>query len=171
MKIIAISGKAGSGKDTFAEMLKKQGELISVRPLAEPVKKLAIELGWNGIKDVYGRQLLQNIGALFRAYDENYWVSSLIHTIDHDCKHREGVIVPDCRYPNEIETLKTRFNVTTIRIVRPDFDNGLTLKQKEHASETTLDTYGFDYVVYNNSTITDLEHEAEYIWDMVFYDA
>ena len=46
--------------------------------------------------------------------------------------------------------LYEEFDVTTVRIERPNFDNGLTEEQKNHESETALDDYIFDYRIINN---------------------
>ena len=60
------------------------------------------------------------------------------------------VIIPDTRFPNENDKLKDEFDVTTVRVERPNFDNGMTDEQKNHESETALDNYIFDYKITNN---------------------
>ena len=44
----------------------------------------------------------------------------------------------------------------TVRIERPNYDNGLTEEQKNHPSETELDGFCFDHIIENSGTIGDL---------------
>ena len=64
MKIILINGKARSGKDTLASLIR--GILghrkVLIRPNAYSVKECALKyFSWNGAKDTKGRQLLIDI--------------------------------------------------------------------------------------------------------------
>ena len=47
-------------------------------------------------------------------------------------------------------------DVVHVRIIRPNFDNGLTEEQKNHPSETALDGYRPDILVVNDGTLNDL---------------
>lgn len=64
-------------------------------------------------------------------------------------------IFADTRFPNELDAIKDRGG-KTIRVVRnlPEQEYG-TLEQL-HASETTIDNAEFDYVIYNDGTLSDL---------------
>lgn len=168
MIIIPINGKARHGKDTFAELLKNEFENLGKRVLiiryADYLKFLAKEyFGWNGEKDEKGRTILQHIGTdRVRKKFENFWiekVSSVVWMFEEDF---DVVIIPDARFPNEASKRNWRYyeryfgankewNVHTVRVVRPDFDNGLTDEQKSHPSETSLDDYEFDFVFVNDS--------------------
>ncbi len=67
------------------------------------------------------------------------------------------VLIPDTRFPNEIEYLKEAgHTVTHLRIVRPNFDNGRTTEQQNHPSEIALDSYPVDYTILNDGTVEDL---------------
>lgn len=150
-KIILISGKAGSGKDTFAEELKEQlnmmNEYVLVVHYADLVKHIAtVFYDWNGEKDKYGRGLLQRIGTdIFREHNENYWVDYLQGVIGVLKDRWDYVIIPDCRFPNEINCWD-KYDSISVRINR-DFNSGLTEWQQEHPSETALDNFDFDVTV------------------------
>ena len=156
MKIICISGYAQSGKDTTGKLIKRhleeQGNKVLITHYADLLKYICkMFFGWNGEKDIYGRTLLQQVGQIVREKtDGNYWVDSLISIIKLFLDEWEYVIIPDVRYENEISKLKDEFDVTTVRIERPNFDNGMTDEQKNHESETALDNYIFDYKIINN---------------------
>jgi len=66
MKIIGITGKAGSGKSTVAAclMAELRNRFYPARRLAfaDPLKSICRQMGWNGVKDKRGRRLLQIIG-------------------------------------------------------------------------------------------------------------
>ena len=68
------------------------------------------------------------------------------------------VIIPDSRFPNEIDKLKQEgFDVQHLRVVRPDFISPLTPEQQKHPSETALDDVTPDFTVVNDGTLTDLD--------------
>ena len=46
--------------------------------------------------------------------------------------------------------MKEYFDVTTVRVTRPNYDNGLTEEQQNHESEIALDNYNFDFYITNN---------------------
>lgn len=156
MRIISISGKAQHGKDTVAGMMKNVMEDFGAKVLivhyGDLVKYVSSKyLGWNGEKDAYGRSLLQRVGTeLVRGKSPNYWVDFvkfMLSTLESEGKW-DFVLIPDVRFPNEIMG-------THVRVVRPNFDNGLTEEQKAHASETALDKWDYDMVIRN---VSDKKH-------------
>lgn len=176
MEIIVISGKSGSGKDTFANMMRNKLEAAGCKCLiahfADLVKHYAdIYYGWNGDKDAYGRQLLQELGTnKVRAKFPNYWAESIAKFLaavpeDFDC-----AFVPDARFDNEIEIVK-QYNpqATIIRIERynddgtPYLNPKFTEHQLIHPSEISLDDYeDWDYIVENHS-LEELEQSTDVI--------
>ena len=163
MKVLLISGKAGHGKDTLAQLLKDKlelrGEKVLCPHFADLVKFYAKQyLGWNGEKDIAGRQMLQDIGNnSFRQFDPDYWarITAELIKIMGDYFGFTYAIVADTRYPNEIDVMKDyNSDVITIRIIRYDgpreWNNpNLTDEQKQNEGEIALDHYAFDYVVEN----------------------
>lgn len=77
------------------------------------------------------------------------------------------VLVPDCRFPNELDWSDTDFFTFTIRLNRKNEDdtlyiNHLTPEQKAHSSETALDGYHFNYEI-ENKNLEDVAFAAEQI--------
>lgn len=172
MDVILISGKAQHGKDTLAlaakEYLEDKGKRVLILHYADYMKYIAKEyFGWNGKKDSVGRNLLQQLGTnLVRKVDENYWVDTVIRFITVFEDEWDCIIVPDTRFPNEIEQMKEAgFNVLSLRVKRPNFDSPLSEEQQKHPSETALDSYSFDCVIMNDSTISNLSKKIQFLLD------
>lgn len=176
MEVIIISGKSGSGKDTFANMMRDKLEAVGCKCLtahyADLVKHYAdIYYGWNGDKDAYGRQLLQELGTnKVREKFPDYWSEAIGKFLaavpdDFDC-----AFVPDARFENEIEVVK-RYNpqAKVIRMERynedgtPYINPALTQEQLNHPSEISLDDYeDWDYIVENHN-LEELKESADVI--------
>lgn len=166
IKIFAVSGKAQHGKDTFAnilyEELTSKGHKVLLCHYADLVKYIAKTFfNWNGEKDEKGRTILQYIGTdIVRQKRPNYWVEFILDIIDLFGENWDYVIIPDTRFPNEIDMLKEKYDkVEHIRVVRPNFTSTLTEEQLKHPSETALDNVEPDYVFYNEGTIDDIKEK------------
>jgi len=121
MKIFLISGKAGSGKSTFAGFCKEHFSNTQVMPIASSIKSIEREMGWDGNKDAKGRKLLIELGKIGRDYDPDMWIRKLIDNIETRC----GLVcVDDWRFKNEYEYIynHTDADIVTIRIVRDYID-------------------------------------------------
>ena len=119
-KVIFVSGKVGSGKDTFIERyFQTRKDLdrgyFATYTFANELKRMLINAGWDGKKDLKGRKLLQSVGNAFREYQKDYWVNFIKHAIDKEMSlfvdnndseiYNVDVIylvMTDCRYKNEI---------------------------------------------------------------------
>jgi hypothetical protein len=170
MKVICISAKAQHGKDTSATILKELYEANGARVLithyADLLKYICKTFfGWNGEKDNLGRTLLQKVGTnIVCAKQPDFWVDFIINILKLFDDYWDIIIIPDCRYINEIEKMRSNFDTAVIRVVRPNFDNGLSDVQKQHPSETALDNFEFDTVIYNNGSLDELKQTLyEYI--------
>jgi hypothetical protein len=69
------------------------------------------------------------------------------------------VVVSDVRYPNEAETLRAH-GFRIIRIVRPDAEP-LPGGASAHDSETALDDYVPDALIYNGGSLAELHSRAD----------
>lgn len=163
MKIIAISGKAQHGKDTTAGILKRQleadGYMVLIVHYADLLKHICRSFfGWDGQKDDAGRHILQYVGTdIIRAKRPNFWVDFVIDVLGLFPDEWDYVLIPDCRFPNEIACLKKAgLDSIHIRVVRQNFTSPLTPEQQVHPSETALDNSKPDYYIYNNGTLEDL---------------
>ena len=164
MKVICISGKAQHGKDTTAGFLRdelmKDGYSVLVTHYGDLVKHVCRSFfAWDGNKDPKGRTLLQRIGTdVIRAQDENYWVRFVGDVLKFFPKEWDFVLIPDCRFPNEITYLaELGLDVTHIRVIRSNFTSPLSIEQQNHPSETALDGAIPDADINNFGTLDDLK--------------
>lgn len=162
-KVICISGKAGHGKNTLAEMLKLKFEKLGYRTIVigyGDFLKFVCEnyFGWDGKKDQKGRDMLQNIGTdIGRNNHDCVWIDMVKAFIKGFKSEFDIFIIPDCRFENEILEMKKEFDVTTIKVIRLGYENKeMTEEQKQHISETQLDNFIFD------KTFINLNFDDEY---------
>lgn len=170
MQVITISGSARSGKTTMGLELKRRleekGYKVMVAQYGDFLKMvLKNYYGWNGEKDRAGRELLQQIGTgLFRVNSPDIWVNMMIELIRGWGEEVDILIIPDTRFRNEIVKLrncKYVDNVITVKIVRSNFDDGLTNEQRQHPSERALDSFSFDLIVENDKGLQEYLDKAE----------
>lgn len=172
IKIITISGAAGSGKDTFANYLENyletQGKNVLIVHFADSLKFVAKTFhNWNGEKDEQGRALLQHLGTeIYRENNKYYWVSQLDYHLKMYNRYiaqfggrpYDYVIIPDARFSNEITYFKEHYVcVTSVKINRQGYQMG-TLSH--HSSETALNNFNFDIEINTGDTLEEAQKEA-----------
>jgi hypothetical protein len=110
---------------------------------------------------------LQYVGTdLARRNYPTIWVDMTILCVKALFKWYDYIIVPDFRFPDEhTRWIEEGFDTVTLKIVRLNFDNGLTEEQKTHPSEIALDDYDFDYIIKSESGLDKLEVEVNKIID------
>lgn len=171
---ICISGKAQNGKDTSAEIFKNEliirGHSVLVVHQADLLKYICkVFFNWNGEKDEAGRTLLQQVGTnVIRKADPDFWVDFIAKVTGFFKNTWDYIIIPDTRFPNELEKLKTNdANVFHVRVVRRNFKSPLTAEQQKHPSETALDGVESDFTLINDKTIENLHASVVKILDAI----
>lgn len=171
MKLIGVSGRKRSGKDSFAERLTTAHGFTRVA-FADPMRELALALdplisegwrlselvdafGWEGAKEnPEVRRTLQRLGTEGgrKVLGENIWVDTAMTTA-----HAIGgpVVFTDVRFPNEAQAVK-RAGGVVVRIERQGLPAG-----DLHSSETAMDDWLFDFIVHNDDTLDALHSEAD----------
>lgn len=189
MKVIMISGKSMSGKDTVAKIMKQKLEQQGLEKrvltihFADLVKFYATQyFNWNGEKDETGRSLLQEIGTtVMRGRYPEYWAEIIGKFIDAytipEHSFFDYILIPDWRFINEYEVVydyaAIQNNETiTIRVNRfnddkPFINPNMTEDQINHISECELDSFAFNWIIENKGTIKDLEDSVEVILENI----
>jgi len=167
MKIILISGKAFSGKDSTANLLKAKfetnGKKVLIAHYGDLVKYVCKTFfDWDGVKDNYGRTLLQEVGTdKIRKMYPNFWIDFIGKILTAFYSEWDYVLIPDTRFPNEINSMKDNFDdVISMRVGRLNFESPLSKDQQQHISETALDDYNFNYYLWATD-LKSLEYEVD----------
>lgn len=172
-RIIVIAGKARSGKNTVGDILKKlyqnDHKKVIISPYTKYLKEYIKEItGLNFNDDNKPRELLQQLGIEIikdKLGKKDMLISRNIDDIDIYSYFFDVIIIPDARFPREIEVVKEKYkNVTTIKVTSTR-ENNLTNNEKKHITETSLDNYldnNFDYIINNDND--DLQEKVNYIY-------
>lgn len=159
-KIIVLSGKQFSGKDTFAKFLLEFMTDFKRIGLGDAIK---LEYGkQKGLtfdeieknKSQYRADLIA-LGDWGRAQDPDYWLKRIIEQDDN-------VIVPDLRMPHELKVFKAN-NAISIRVEAPREKRALRgeLVKENDPTETLLDEItDWDYIIQNDSSLEELREKA-----------
>ena len=159
-KIIILSGKQYSGKDTVAKILLENLTNFKRIGLGDAIKieyseKTGItfeEIEKN--KHLY-RQDLIDLGNKRRSEDKDYWIKKVISLAGN-------IIVPDVRVKRELEFFKEA-NAITIRVEasRETRSKRGQLVGENDVTEVDLDLItNWDYIIENNSTYENLQVES-----------
>lgn len=178
MNLIAVSGRIGSGKTTFSELLKKElekaGKEVELINFADKLKRICHELtGYYGYTqeekniylDIWGDTvggILQKIGtkAMRENFDQDVWVKSTLSGLNDSTYY----IIGDCRFENEGFAIKKIGGIIIRLNGDPAEIRKLSKRDLSHSSETALDNYNeFDYIYKNNKSLGDLENFAKEI--------
>ena len=156
-KIFILSGIARSGKDTVAKIIKdyyKEKDTIIIS-FGHYIKDYAKRVSdWDGSEETKPRELLQQLGIelIKNKINNKLFITRILEDIEIFSYFYDIIIVDDARLVDEIEILKEKYKDSiTIRVIRDNFDNGLTKDQKKHLTETDLDNYNnFNYIINND---------------------
>lgn len=121
MKIISFSGRAGSGKTTIVRELMRHlfddGYSPVYLPFAQLLKEEAAQQGYGKETNPLDyRKFCQDFGAKKRQENKDYWIERWVEKYEsHLHQERTGerlsetvILIDDCRYINETETVKDR---------------------------------------------------------------
>ena len=154
MKIFLISGKAGSGKNEVANIIKNYLDKTVITAFSKYIKLYALEFtDWDGRDITKPRSFLQGMGDTLRSIDENFLLDRILQDIKVYKKEFDNVIISDVRLPHEIEYLKEKCDdkVISIRVNSGYNKRNLNENEKNHHTELDLDNYDkFDYIIENN---------------------
>lgn len=164
--IIGLSGYAQTGKDTVANYLIEKYGFIRVAfadPIREAIYRLdpkirlgetsgvslahAVDnMGWEEVKRLSSdaRELMQRMGTEVgrEIFGENFWVIQAMKKASQG----DRIVFTDVRYPNELQAILEASGAIW-RVVRNDVG-----AVNVHASESALDEYPFDQILFNNDT-------------------
>ncbi|OGI01981.1 MAG: hypothetical protein A2Y25_08405 [Candidatus Melainabacteria bacterium GWF2_37_15] len=162
-KILIISGKQYSGKDTVASILLEMLPDFKLAPLANALKEEFSEEKNLSVAEVernkplYRAELIE-LGNKRRAEDPDYWIKKVLDS--------EGnIIISDARLKHEIDIFE-KYGAIKIRVEsdRTQRAKRGKLVKEDDTTETDLDNYKkWDYVIENSGTLAALRKKTEKI--------
>jgi len=168
-KIIIVNGTPQSGKDTFADYIKKicieNNYYFDNISTVDYIKEIAKNnFSWNGIKDEKGRQLLSDLKNASINYNDGpfKYVRSLISKKIYDKLDQDNkfYFIIHCREIPEIKKIKDYYqnNCITVFIDRPfiETENTCYCDKKEN-----LQNYNYDYKIENTKDLKSFYNEIE----------
>ena len=179
MKIVGISGKARTGKDTFAEYLVDNLGYTRIS-FAEPLKKCLYILNpwvksndgyttlrYQSIIDEYGednakvtykevRRLQQCFGTevVRDNFGANFWVDLAFKRIAD--QKLQKVVIPDQRFHNEIAAVSQQTNHVLFKVI-----SSRNTSSDTHVSEQDLPNYLFQEIIENNGSLDEYYSKIE----------
>ena len=180
MRLIGLTGKAGAGKDTVAEMIDDHfGDQGYIHSFAEPLREMAdivvkmltgdyIDWDNRAVKertiDIIGkspRQLLQTLGTEWgrQLVHTDLWVlcaATTYRSAQKLCRNMPVFVLPDARFENEAAWIRAEGGEVW-HIIRP---NTAEVGIPGHASEAGVEIKPGDTVIHNDGDIALLHDEV-----------
>jgi hypothetical protein len=189
--IIGISGLIGAGKDTIADYLvnfhgfRRESwagtlkdavanvfgwprDLLEGRTAQARIWREQVDPWWSerlGLANLTPRWVLQYWGTEVcrMGFHDDIWTASLENRLRQT---QDNVVISDCRFANELETIK-RLGGITVRVVRGPDPEWVELYQRDwhafaaqypnvHASEYSSVCLDFDYILRNDGSVSEL---------------
>jgi len=173
MQIILISGKSNTGKGTVAEIieqiLKLKNKHVIRCSLSTYIRNVAKEdYYWDGIDTLESRKFMAEsykIGTEFYSYHmaRRVWERDIKPFANKDTIAIVESFREKVNYDYFCSLLDEGLidNITTIRVIRPDFNAIQDRDMENHVSESDVDDFEFDYVIKNSGTIDELYEKLE----------
>lgn len=160
--IFTMSGKAGCGKDTIAEMIKIYCKSINLEPFslafADQLKDHC-RRNFGYVDKEKDRHILQEFGQKIRDLEPDFWALQVYHTIDRLKDMFDVFVITDCRYENEKNLFPYNLCYPIFNIyVKRDIESPLTKEEYEHESESMAEHFDeseYHYVIDNNGSLED----------------
>jgi len=172
-RVVAISGKRFSGKDTFASMIvaKSSGKVVTYAFAAESKRMFVAEhagidlarLTSDRAYKEQNRPALTAFTVAALAADPLVFCKSVADRIEAS---HDGALVTDMRLRIEVEHFRSRFDLHVVRLARSDAGRAASGWVHSdavdgHHTETELDDPSWwDEVVSNDGTLEELEVKA-----------
>lgn len=158
-KVIVINGMGGVGKSTFISLCHEIDPRVIETSTVDFVKQVALQAGWDGVKDTEGRRLLSDLKDALEKYHDipNQKVDEFIHS------HPNNIIFVNAREPHNIQYYKEKYNAITILVTNPNVKQ----VQGNHADENVYDYEYYDFIIHNENGITELKNKANIFMDYV----
>ena len=158
-KVIVINGMGGVGKSTFVSLCREIDPRVIETSTIDFVKEVALQAGWDGVKDEDGRRLLSDIKDALERYDDvpNKKIDEFIQS------HPDNIIFVNAREPHNIAYYQKKYGAISVLVTNPNASK----VQGNHADENVNDYECYDFIIRNEKTIVELKNKAEIFMDYI----
>lgn len=172
-KIIGLLGRSRAGKDTIAEYICNQYPNYQIIRLSYSLKKAAcclydytmdqvessskeaIDPRWNKTP----RETIQSLTNYMMSYmSVDFFTKKLFHAYDNG-KYSSHIIIPDIRYPHDIEEIKRRGGIV-IKVERPN-------NFVQHSFEDHIDNLQGTVTIVNDKGIDDVHIKIKTVLNQI----
>ena len=163
-KLFVLAGKARSGKDSVAKIIKDyyQDKVVLLYPCTLYLKKyIGMIYGWDGSEEDKPRKILQDLGRDIKEKYPDFFIDRMREDIAFLSNRVDVIIVTGVRLKKELEFLKNNYNCVLIKVEKDKLDDALTMDEKNDITETDVDNFGdYNYIISNNASLVDLKNET-----------
>lgn len=153
-EIIIINGSGGSGKDTFVEFCGKKVPVMNISSV-DKIKEAGSVLGWDGGKKEEDRKFLSDLKILSTEYNDNPFEYIKLRVKEFIRHEAYRIMFIHIREPKEIERVKKEYGCKTLLV-----KNSKVKKIESNMADANVDKYKYDFTIYNNKTLKELETKA-----------
>lgn len=160
-KIVIINGSATKGKDSFCNLCDLYIPTLAISTV-DVVKQAYTMFGWDGDKSEIHRKALSDIKDIATKnldHPFNLIKNKIELFRQSDCK----LMFIHTREPEEIERFVREFGCITLLIRNPNVKSITS----NHA-DAEVENYNYDYVIYNDGTIDDLNIKVKEFINEIF---
>jgi len=190
MRIIGLTGKARSGKNTVAsiiedEFIAKMYTLPDIHVVAFgdalkeacslmfgiPLERFNSDDAKEAKDNFWGfspREICQYIGTEVARehFDPEFWIKRLQLELQREYDVRNDVfVIADVRFDNEAQWIRNNGGIV-IRVVRPEANGDVGIPS--HVSEAGVSENLIDYTIFNNGTLDQLQTKTEEVANRLF---
>ena len=155
-KVFIINGMARAGKDTFCKFVSEFYPNTYHFSIVDSVKRQALQLGWDGVKDEKGRKFLCELKRITDEYDDRNFqiVKDVIERLNVESDNM--VYLVDMREPQDIERARKELNAKVVFIKNLN----VPIINSNYADAGVFDI-NYDIEIDNSGTLDDLKDKAK----------
>lgn len=158
-KIFVVNGAGGVGKTTFENIVQdviydnNMRAEVAIFSIIDYIKQIALEICWDGNKDLRGRKFLSQLKDSLAEYDDIPY-KKLKEKIDN--MPNNAIIFVDSREQEDIKRLVNDYKAKTVLVMNSLRDS---IIYGNHADDN-VNNYNYDIYIDNCGTLNELREKA-----------
>lgn len=153
--VVVINGSGGVGKDTLCEIVGKHYNVLNVSSI-DPIKKIALDNGWNGEKSEKARKFLADLKQLFVEFND-LPQQYLMDKYQHFLKSDKEILFVHIREANEIMKFKDNVSGKCVTLLIKGRDE--IKREWNNSADDDVEKYKYDFCYNNNKKLEEVEDD------------